>query len=220
MTRTGAQREVEIRIEGNCLRGELGIAGVACGIVIFAHGSGSGRKSPRNRYVAERLNHYGISTLLFDLLTEQEELDDARTGHLRFDIGLLSDRLSGATDWLKADSSLSGLPVGYFGASTGAAAALSASVRHPSVVRAVVSRGGRPDLAKDALSKVVAPTLLIVGGRDDLVLQLNRQALERMIAEAHLEVVSEATHLFEEPGALDRVADLAAGWFRRYLCEA
>lgn len=210
-------REVTINVEGKCLKGTLRIPSAASGIVLFAHGSGSGRKSPRNLQVADRLHREGLATLVFDLLTESEELEDAQDGRLRFDIGLLTDRLSGATDWLKLDSTLCGLPVGYFGASTGAAAALAASVRHPSEVRAVVSRGGRPDLAKGALPKVTASTLLIVGGHDEPVLQLNQQALEQMECKTQLEVVTGATHLFEEPGALDRVGDLAARWLKRHL---
>jgi dienelactone hydrolase len=209
-----------VRTDGSVLKGDLRIPPQACGIVLFAHGSGSGRKSPRNRHVAERLNDQRLATLLIDLLTEEEEIIDERTRHLRFDIGLLTDRLSGATDWLKNESDLRGYPIGYFGASTGAAAALAASVRHPSDVKAVVSRGGRPDLAGTTLSRVTAATLLIVGGWDDIVIDLNKQAMAQMHCETRLEIVPSATHLFEEPGKLDVVADLAADWLDRHLCGA
>jgi pimeloyl-ACP methyl ester carboxylesterase len=216
---TVQRRNVEVRADGVLLRGDLRIPVEPCGIILFAHGSGSGRLSPRNQFVAERLNEHHLATLLLDLLTEDEEQVDMRTGRLRFDIGLLTDRLSGATDWLKLDAELRGYPVGYFGASTGAAAALAASVRHPSEVQAVVSRGGRPDMAGDTLERVTAPTLLIVGGEDDVVLQLNQQAMERIHAEVHLEVVPGASHLFEEPGKLQEVSRLAADWFTKHLCK-
>ena len=219
MTTTIHYREVEVRTDGALLRGDLRIPGVPCGIVLFAHGSGSGRLSPRNRYVAERLNDKGLATLLLDLLTEEEERVDAQTGQLRFDIGLLTDRLSGATNWLKTDADLRGYPVGYFGASTGAAAALAASVRHPSAVQAVVSRGGRPDLAEAILGRVTAPTLLIVGSLDDVVIQLNEEALEGINSEVALEIVPGASHLFEEPGKLEEVSKLAGNWLQSYLCR-
>jgi len=188
------------------------------GVVLFAHGSGSGRHSPRNRYVAEQLRRAGLATLLIDLLTEEEEAQDQFTGHLRFDIGLLADRLVGATDWLREDLPTAGLPVGYFGASTGGGAALVAAARRPDVVAAVVSRGGRPDLAGDALPAVQAPTLLIVGGDDKPVIGLNESALRRLGAPIkELKIVPGATHLFEEPGKLEEVARLAADWFSRHL---
>jgi dienelactone hydrolase len=185
--------------------------------VLFAHGSGSGRNSPRNRYVARALREAGLGTLLTDLLTPDEEAVDLRTGHLRFDIGLLSERLAGATDWLTENPATRGLRIGYFGASTGAGAALVAAAERPEVVGAVVSRGGRPDLAGEALPLVEAPTLLIIGGNDGPVIRMNEEAMERMSAEKELKVVPGAGHLFEEPGALEEVARLAAGWFARHL---
>ena len=185
------------------------------GTVVFAHGSGSGRHSPRNRHVAEVLQGSGMQTLLLDLLTPEEEQVDMATREHRFDIDLLSRRVVGAIDWLPEES-----PVGVFGASTGAAAALRAAAERPGRVAAVVSRGGRPDLAGDALPRVAAPTLLIVGGRDLTVLDLNRQAQAQMKAVVQLEVIPGATHLFEEPGTLDAAADLAADWFRTHLGEA
>ncbi len=212
------EREVSVRCDGEVLRGDLRVPVNACGIVLFAHGSGSGRKSTRNRYVAEKLNNEQLATLLLDLLTEEEERVDNHTHHLRFDIGLLTDRLSGATDWLKAEAELRGLPVGYFGASTGAAAALAASVRHPTEVQAVVSRGGRPDLAGSCLRRITARTLLLIGSRDQLVIELNQQAMEQMPNQVRFEIVEGASHLFEEPGKLDIVADLAGKWFCKHLC--
>ncbi|MGH8947082.1 MAG: dienelactone hydrolase family protein [Acidimicrobiia bacterium] len=185
------------------------------GTVIFAHGSGSGRHSPRNRHVAEVLQRKGMQTLLLDLLTAEEERVDMVTREHRFDIDRLSNRVVGAIDWLPDES-----PIGVFGASTGAAAALRAAAERPGRVFAVVSRGGRPDLAGDALPRVAAPTLLIVGGRDLTVLDINRQAQALMKAEVDLEVVPGATHLFEEPGTLDTVAELAADWFHTHLGEA
>lgn len=182
------------------------------GTVVFAHGSGSSRHSPRNRHVAETLQERGMQTLLLDLLTEQEERADLVTRHYRFDIDLLTRRVVGAIDWLPPVS-----PIGVFGASTGAAAALGAAAERPDRVAAVVSRGGRPDLAGSALPRVKAPTLLIVGGLDLTVLDLNRQAQGQMSGETKLDVVPDATHLFEEPGALDAVADLAAEWFATHL---
>lgn len=199
------------------LRGDLTVPGKAGAIVVFAHGSGSSRFSRRNRFVARTLAEAGLATLLFDLLTEEEEEIDAQTLHLRFDIGLLTDRLTGTVDWLTAQPGTGGMHVGLFGASTGAAAALRTAAERPESVEAVVSRGGRPDLAGDALPKVKAPTLLIVGGDDVEVLELNRRAARAMRAPHKIEVVPGATHLFEEPGKLEEVARLACQWFTQYL---
>lgn len=207
---------VRIPAGGATLDGDLVVAGDARGIVAFAHGSGSSRHSPRNRAVAQVLQTAGIATLLMDLLTPEEEVRDSRTRELRFDIDLLAERLLAATDWLSDQPGTASLPLGYFGASTGAACALVAAAQRP-VVRAVVSRGGRPDLAGPWLAQVTAPTLLIVGALDETVLDLNRTALAQLQAEAALETVLGATHLFEEPGALERVADLAVAWFTRHL---
>jgi putative phosphoribosyl transferase len=193
------------------LNGDLAIPEEAHGLVLFAHGSGSSRLSPRNRYVAEMLQRHGIGTLLFDLLTPAEEQEDYFTAHLRFNIDLLAERLVIATRWLAEENP--DFPLGYFGASTGAAAALIAAADEGDRIEAVVSRGGRPDLAGDALPKVRAPTLLIVGGHDQVVLELNQQACERLRCEKEVEVVAGATHLFEERGALERVAQLASEWF-------
>lgn len=192
-------------------------ANEAGGLVLFAHGSGSSRQSPRNRQVARSLNRSGLATLLMDLLTREEEEADMATAEYRFDIGLLAERLMGATRWARADSRLSGLKLGYFGASTGAAAALVAASRLPGEVGAVVSRGGRPDLAAEALRDVSAPTLLIVGGEDETVLDLNRHAMESLHCEKRLAIIPGATHLFEEPGALEEVARLAVDWFGKRL---
>jgi putative phosphoribosyl transferase len=197
------------------LDGELWLPPGAPGIVLFAHGSGSSRLSPRNRYVAGEIVDGGLGTLLFDLLTAAEERRDRLDASLRFDIGLLSRRLADATLWLRAQAWAASLSLGYFGASTGAAAALAASLECP--VNAIVSRGGRPDLAAAALPEVIAPTLLIVGADDPVVLDLNRRAQAQLRCESRLEVVPGATHLFEEPGALEQVASLATGWFRRWL---
>jgi dienelactone hydrolase len=186
-------------------------------VVAFAHGSGSSRHSPRNREVATVLQEAGLATLLADLLTPEEEQADLRSGHLRFDIGLLAGRLMAIADWLAEEPATSALPVGFFGASTGGAAALVAAARRPQGVSAVVSRGGRPDLAGADLGAVRAPTLLIVGGRDDVVLGLNQQALSELRGEKRLEVVPGASHLFEEPGALQMVAGLARVWFLDHL---
>jgi putative phosphoribosyl transferase len=199
------------------LEGDLGVPENAAGVVLFAHGSGSGRQSPRNRFVARALQRAGLATLLIDLLTPEEERVDLRTGHLRFDIGLLAERLVGATNRLMENPDTRGLRIGYFGASTGAGAALVAAAERPDAVGAIVSRGGRPDLAGDALPLVAAPTLLIVGGNDVPVIGMNEEALGRLRAEKRLEIVAGATHLFEEPGALEEVARLAAGWFARHL---
>lgn len=195
------------------LEGECTVPGGAVGIVLFAHGSGSGRHSPRNRHVAEVLRRSGLATLLFDLLTAREEAADAATGHLRFDIGLLARRLVEATRWVARQADTQRLGIGYFGASTGGAAALAAAAEIGPAIDAVVSRGGRPDLAGDALEQVQSPTLLIVGERDRQVLELNRDAAARLHCEKELRIIPRATHLFEEPGALEEVARLAADWF-------
>lgn len=210
-------RDVAVLTGGVTLEGTLGRPARLSGVVLFAHGSGSSRHSPRNRAVARVLQDVGLATLLIDLLTAGEEDVDARTRRLRFDIGLLADRLVGAADWLGQQAETAGLAIGLFGASTGAGAALVAAAERPEAVRAVVSRGGRPDLAGAALAQVQAPTLLIVGGQDAPVLDLNREALAALRCEKKLEVVPGATHLFEEPGALDAVAKLARDWFVRYL---
>ena len=201
------------------LEGDLAVPDSPKGVVLFAHGSGSSRHSPRNRYVAGVLQHSVFATMLVDLLTVSEERGEAGTGQLRFDIELLAGRLGRVADWLNAGEQLAtrGLPLGYFGASTGAAAALLAAANRAGHVFAVVSRGGRPDLAGDALPKVRAATLLVVGSADTQVLELNRVAFARLDTEKRLEVVPGATHLFEEPGALERVAELAAGWFEGNL---
>jgi putative phosphoribosyl transferase len=211
-------RTVTIRQTGDLTSdGDLEIPDDATGIVVFAHGSGSSRRSPRNRMVAEQLRRRGLATLLFDLLTDEEERVDARTGHLRFDIALLATRLDGAADWVGADPATSALAFGYFGASTGAAAALVSAARRPDAIGSIVSRGGRPDLAGDALDAVRAPTLLLVGERDPDVLRLNQRAAARLSAEHRLVVVPGATHLFEEPGALEEVARLAGDWLAHTL---
>ena len=197
------------------LTGDLTVPEPARGLVVFAHGSGSSRTSPRNRHVAGALVRAGLATLLFDLLTQTEEDAERQTRHLRFDIALLSDRLVGTLSWVARQRRLAGLPVGLFGASTGAAAALIAATRFP--VGAVVSRGGRPDLAATALALVRCPTLLIVGGRDTEVIELNRRALQRMTGPTRLQIVPGAGHLFEEPGALDTVQALAAEFFHDHL---
>ena len=200
------------------LSGDLEIPPNPVGLVLFAHGSGSSRLSPRNRYVASELQNAGLATLLFDLLTEEEEEVDQVTAHLRFNIGFLAERLLFAADWLAQNQRTARLPTGLFGASTGAAAALVAAVERPEQVRAIVSRGGRPDLAGKALPDVQAPTLLIVGGNDDLVIGLNEKALARLGAtEKQLVVVPGASHLFEEPGKLDEAAHLAKNWFAKHL---
>jgi len=210
-------RKVQVPAGPVTLEGNLGVPECAAGVVLFAHGSGSGRHSPRNRYVAETLREANLATLLIDLLTPDEEEEDLRTRHLRFDIGLLADRLASATDWLLANPNTRNLRIGYFGASTGAGAALVSAAKRAGVVGAVVSRGGRPDLAGVALPSVAAPTLLIVGGEDEPVIGMNREAMEKMSAEKELKIVPGATHLFEEPGKLEEVARLAAAWFVRYL---
>lgn len=187
------------------------------GLVIFVHGSGSGRFSPRNQYVAQYLNQTGFSTLLFDLLTQDEEIIDERTREYRFDIPMLAERLIGVTDWVGSQPELHSLSLGYFGASTGAAAALIAAAERPEAVHAVISRGGRPDLAGQALPKVNAPTLLLVGEWDQTVIDLNLKAQALMTCPTELKIIPGATHLFEEPGKLDEVMHLAGSWFERYL---
>lgn len=225
----GAGRSTEPRIEERTVRipaGEVVLEGTFAiprepeGMVLFAHGSGSSRHSPRNRHVAEILQRRGLATLLLDLLTSEEEAVDIRTRHLRFDISLLAQRLVAATAWVTGQPDVRGLPIGYFGASTGGGAALVAAALRPDVVRAVVSRGGRPDLAGDALRHVRAPTLLIVGGDDAPVIAMNEEAMGRMRAEVQLEIIAGATHLFEEPGALDEVARLTADWFLQHFVAA
>jgi putative phosphoribosyl transferase len=214
----GIETEVSIECRNALLEGTLVIPERCTGIVLFAHGSGSSRHSPRNRYVARVLQSQGISTLLFDLLTRAEESVDEFTGQLRFDISFLADRLLGATRWVIQRPDLQSLGVGYFGASTGAGAALVAASRIPEVVSAVVSRGGRPDLAGDALRAVKAATLLIVGGNDEPVIGMNQTALAKLKCHAKkLVIVPGATHLFEEPGTLEEVARIAAAWFNQYL---
>jgi len=202
------------------LEGNLSLPSNASGIVLFAHGSGSSRHSPRNRFVAEQLLQAGLATLLIDLLTAEEEIADRSSGHLRFDIQLLAQRLGYVTDWLKQNPSTRALKIGYFGASTGAGAALLTAADHPQDVAAIVSRGGRPDLAGDALLRVKAPTLLIVGGEDHDVIRLNETALAQIPGEKRLDIIPGATHLFEESGTLEQVASLARQWFERYLISA
>ena len=204
---------VRVRVDSLILEGALAVPPAAGGIVLFAHGSGSSRHSPRNNFVASELRAGGLGTLLMDLLTREEDADRAT----RFDIDLLTRRLMGATRWLKDQPETKALPLGYFGASTGAAAALKAAAALGADIAAVVSRGGRPDMAMADLPRVKAPTLLIVGERDDLVLDLNRRAYEKLGARKELVIVSRATHLFEEPGTLEEVARLAREWFARYL---
>ncbi|HSD10999.1 MAG TPA: dienelactone hydrolase family protein [Candidatus Binatia bacterium] len=215
--RDSQQSPVRISVPPVVLEGSLALPAEAYGVVLFAHGSGSSRHSPRNRYVAEVLHQGGLGTLLFDLLTEDEERIDARTAELRFDIPLLSRRLVGATDWLASRPATRDLRVGYFGASTGGGAALIAAAERSRAVGAVVSRGGRPDLAGSALAQVQAPTLLIVGGEDAPVILMNREALSQLRCEKKLEIVPGATHLFEEPGTLEAVARLARDWFVDHL---
>jgi putative phosphoribosyl transferase len=221
------EQPVQIPIGSSSLSGDLDIVDGMQGVVLFAHGSGSGRHSPRNRYVAKVLREAGLGTLLFDLLTEDEEVIDEQTRHLRFDIGLLAERLIRATDWLLqrfAASTSADIPsIGYFGASTGAAAALIAAAKRGDIINAVVSRGGRPDLAGDEyLNQVRAPTLLLVGGNDDQVIGLNQEAYDKLKLlkeedEKKLTIIPGATHLFEEPGKLEQVAQLASEWFASFL---
>ena len=214
----GQDRLVSVRVSASVtLEGSLTIRDGARGIVLFAHGSGSSRHSPHNRYVAQELQAAGLATLLIDLLTPEEEAVDLRTGQIRFDIDRLAERLVGATDWLKEKAETRALRIGYFGASTGGGAALVAAAERPDEVGAVVSRGGRPDLAGPALRRVRAPTLLIVGGNDLPVIEFNQAALAELRAEKQIEIVPGASHLFEEPGALEDVAKAARQWFTRYL---
>jgi dienelactone hydrolase len=212
-------RLVAVRTHGVTLEGELAVPSEPAGVVLFAHGSGSSRLSPRNRYVAQSLRSGAkVGTLLIDLLSEQEESVDVVTAQWRFDIPRLAGRVAAATNWLRENASTSGLPVGYFGASTGAAAALVAAATRPNDVAAIVSRGGRPDLAGPAaLMHVRAPTLLIVGGEDHAVIELNRTARSVLRVESRLDVIPGASHLFEEPGKLEEVARRAADWFGRFL---
>jgi putative phosphoribosyl transferase len=214
---TVAYHSVQIPAAGAGLEADIVVPQLARGLVLFAHGSGSSRFSPRNRYVAEQLQHAGLATALADLLTPAEEQADTRTGDLRFDIGLLAARLAAVTDWLAGQEPTAGLSLGLFGASTGAAAALVAAAARPTHVRTVVSRGGRPDLAGEFLPQVHQPTLLIVGQRDPAVLELNRQAMQKLAGETQLVIVPGASHLFEEPGALEQVAQLARDWFIEHL---
>lgn len=216
-TRAGTIEAVEVPVRATTLKADLRVPGGAQGLVIFAHGSGSSRFSTRNRQVAEFLGDRGFATLLLDLLTSQEEAIDVQTAEYRFDIARLGPRVSAAADWAATRADLGALRIGCFGASTGAAAALIAAAERPATIAAVVSRGGRPDLAGDALGRVEAPTLLIVGGHDEPVIEMNRDAMRQMHAHVELEIVPGATHLFEEPGTLEQVAGLAAGWFARYL---
>jgi putative phosphoribosyl transferase len=212
--------EIHIPAGGVRLPGNLTVVDEATALVLFAHGSGSSRHSPRNQFVARKLNHAGLATLLFDLLTPEEELSDMGTAELRFNIALLTERLVHATKWAKEQKQTHDLPLGYFGSSTGGAAALIAAAELGDDIEAVVSRGGRPDLAGDALPKVNAPTLLIVGGRDEVVIELNEKARAQMRCEVKLEIVPGATHLFEEPGALEQVAQLGSDWFLLHAGES
>jgi putative phosphoribosyl transferase len=212
---TTQANDVEIHSGGKFLYGDLNVPEKAQGVVLFAHGSGSSRHSPRNQFVARTIREAGVGTLLFDLLTKDEEAVDIHTAHLRFDIGLLAERLIGATEWIRGR--LDYLRVGYFGSSTGGGAALVAAAQMGDEVGAVVSRGGRPDLAGDALPQVTSPTLLIVGGFDYPVIEMNEAAFAELHCEKEMKIVPGATHLFEEPGTLEQVAGLAAEWFQRHL---
>jgi dienelactone hydrolase len=209
--------EIRIPVGAVEVEGNLTLPSNALGVVVFAHGSGSSRFSPRNQYVAKQFNNQNLATLLFDLLTEKEEEIDMATAQYRFNIPLLAGRLVGATQWLKEDPATGRFRLGYFGASTGAAAALIAAAKQPQTVAAVVSRGGRPDLAGDYLPLVAAPTLLLVGGLDTEVIELNKAALAQMTAEKKLVIIEGATHLFEEPGKLEEVAAFSINWFKQYL---
>jgi putative phosphoribosyl transferase len=212
-----SERTIHLEVDGDVIAADFTLPINATGIVVFAHGSGSSRHSARNKLVARALVEQGMGTLLLDLLTADEERRDMQTGELRFDVVLLAQRLSLATNWVEEEPRTASQPLGYFGASTGAAAALIAAAEHGGRVRAVVSRGGRPDLAGEKLAHVQAPTLLIVGERDPIVLGLNREALDELTVEKELVVVPGATHLFEEPGTLEQVAELAGGWFDRWF---
>lgn len=216
MTNEALREEVNVIIGDLALPGTLEIPPGARGVVLFAHGSGSSRFSPRNQFVARKLREKGSATLLFDLLTSDEEAEDEFSGIYRFDIGLLAQRLVGAAHWLKTQRLTRSFSIGFFGSSTGGGAALVAAAELGEKVKAVVSRGGRPDLAGESLVKVKAPTLLIVGGLDEFVLRLNEQALDLLRCEKELVVISGASHLFEEPGTLDQVANVAADWFSRH----
>ncbi|HSC27867.1 MAG TPA: alpha/beta family hydrolase [Vicinamibacterales bacterium] len=211
------EKPVRIAADGISLDGDLAIPAGARGLVVFAHGSGSSRHSQRNRAVAQSFRDAGLGTLLLDLLTREEDALDRRTAEFRFDIELLANRVASTLEWLARQKETAGLRIGLFGASTGAAAALIAASTGPQQVAAVVSRGGRPDLAGEALRHVTAPTLLIVGGRDHTVIELNRRALAELSCERHLQIVPGATHLFEEPGTLDEVARFAGAWFSTHL---
>ena len=217
MAATPLDRLVRVPAGTAELEGNLRIHESARAIVVFAHGSGSSRHSPRNRFVADHLASAGLGTLLIDLLTRREEIVDMQNAELRFDIRLLAERLGAVTDWLAAEPATAALSIGYFGASTGAAAALIAAADRPQVVRAIVSRGGRPDLAMPVLPRIQQPTLLIVGGADEVVIDLNRQAFDVLARTKQLVIVPGATHLFEEAGALEQVAVLASEWFSRFL---
>ena len=218
MTQGSSDKTYSVPVEeGITVEGNLRIPANPRGVVLFAHGSGSSRFSPRNQFVARQLESAGLATFLIDLLTAREEEEDRYTGHLRFDIPLLGRRVVAATDWLLLQPSTRNLKIGYFGASTGAAAALVAAAERPLAVGAVVSRGGRPDLAGTALTEVRAPTLLIVGSKDTQVIELNRLAFSLLKGEKRMEIIPGATHLFEEPGTLEKVAELASEWFTRYL---
>jgi putative phosphoribosyl transferase len=219
-TGTAQSRTEQIPSGQILLEGELMVPVGASGVVLFAHGSGSSRHSPRNQFVARTIREAGVGTLLFDLLTQEEETIDIRTRHLRFDIGLLAERLVDATNWIKRATDTSHLKVGYFGSSTGGGAALVAAAIVGEDIGAVVSRGGRPDLAGDALPKVKSPTLLIVGGLDYPVIRMNEEAYSQLRCEKELKIIPGATHLFEEPGTLEEVARLAADWFQRQLRSA
>ena len=212
-----AARDIKIPSGSAILEGELNIPDGAEGVVLFAHGSGSSRHSPRNQFVARTIREAAVGTLLFDLLTPEEEAVDIHTRHLRFDIGLLAERLVDATNWIKRQSETTNLGIGYFGSSTGGGAALVAAAELGEEIGAVVSRGGRPDLAGDALPQVTGPTLLIVGGFDYAVIEMNKEAYAQLRCEKEMKIVPGATHLFEEPGTLEKVAHLAAEWFQRYL---
>jgi putative phosphoribosyl transferase len=217
MAKAVTSESVRIDVGPVAVDGDLHVPERATGLVIFAHGSGSSRFSRRNRAVAKVLEHAGFGTLLLDLLTRNEEAEDERTTEYRFNIPLLGERVVGAVEWAQARLDVRQLPIAVFGGSTGAAGALIAAAARPTVTRAVISRGGRPDLAEDALEQVEAPTLLIVGGDDTPVIEMNRDAMHRMRAPVTLEIVPGATHLFEEPGALEQVARLATDWCRRHL---
>jgi putative phosphoribosyl transferase len=216
---TGAMKSIEVRFPAGevMLGGNLTMPVEANGVVLFVHGSGSSRFSPRNKFVAGVLNGAGLGTLLFDLLTKEEEAIDLRTGRLRFDVSLLAQRLLAATDWLLAQSDMRGVRLGYFGASTGGAAALVAAVERPQAIRGIVCRGSRTDMAAGVLAEVIAPALFIVGEADNQVLRWNRESFAELRGEKRLEIIPGATHLFEEPGKLEEVARLATGWFLKHL---